>query len=166
MSARFADDLLAVLGVQADRDLVAHGAAGHKQRSLAAEDFRGARFQAIDGRVFAVDIVAHLGCCHRVRMAGVGLVTVSLRRSMVATAAGEAAACSDKTAVSEAIDSHFATTRIQYELRDRRFGEEALENFIRQQPPLGCECDPVAVGETDEVFVFQAGDGRKKLADR
>jgi len=39
---RFGDYLLAGLCVQANADLVAHGAGGHKERSLAAESFRRA----------------------------------------------------------------------------------------------------------------------------
>ena len=62
--ARLADDFLAMLGVQADRRLIPHGAAGQKEPGLTAEDLRGARFQAIDGGILAVDVVANLGRSH------------------------------------------------------------------------------------------------------
>ena len=62
---RLGDHLLAGLGVQADGDLVAHGSGGHKERRLAAEALRRAPLQKIHGRVFAVDVVAHLRRGHR-----------------------------------------------------------------------------------------------------
>ena len=64
VSALFADDLLAMMGVQLDRNLVAHGSAGNKQRRLAAEDLGRDRFQAIDGRVVTVHIVTNFGLKH------------------------------------------------------------------------------------------------------
>ena len=59
------DDLLTGLRVEANADLVAHGAGRNEERCLAAEDFRRAPFQQVDGRVFAVDVVSHLGRGHR-----------------------------------------------------------------------------------------------------
>ena len=59
-----ADDLLAGLGVEADGDLVAHGAGGDEDGCFAAEDFGGFGFETIDGGVFAVDVVADLGVGH------------------------------------------------------------------------------------------------------
>ena len=47
--------------VQADGDLVAHGAGGNEEAGLASEDLRGPLFEQVDGRVFAVDVVAHPG---------------------------------------------------------------------------------------------------------
>ena len=69
-------------GVHADGNLVAHGAGRDKQRCLAAKDLRGAGFQAIDGGVFAVNVVAHFGCSHGGAHGRGGRVTVSLRRSI------------------------------------------------------------------------------------
>ena len=43
VGAGLGDDFLAGLGVEADGDLVAHGAAGDKQGGFAAEDLGGAR---------------------------------------------------------------------------------------------------------------------------
>ena len=83
MRTRFADHLLAMLGMQLDADGVAHRAGRHEQRRFLARDLRGALLQAIDGRVFAINVVAHFGFGHGRRMAGVGLVTVSLRRSII-----------------------------------------------------------------------------------
>ena len=58
VGAGFADDLLAVVGVEADGDLVAHGAGGNEEGGFAGEDLGGAGFEAVDGGVFAVDVVA------------------------------------------------------------------------------------------------------------
>ena len=62
--AGFADDFLAVLGVEADGDLVAHGAGGDEDRGLSAEDRGGLLLEPVDGGVFAVDVVANFGCGH------------------------------------------------------------------------------------------------------
>src|ERR1700675_2280863 len=64
MCTRLAHHLLAVLGVDLDRDHVAHGARGNEQAGFFAEKLRGALFQAIDGRIFAVNVVAHFGFGH------------------------------------------------------------------------------------------------------
>ena len=64
VAARLADHLLPVMGVQLDRDLVAHGSAGHKQRRFTAEDLRRALLQTVDGRVLAVNVVADFGFKH------------------------------------------------------------------------------------------------------
>ena len=61
---RFADHLLAVLRVQANGDLVSHGAGGNKDRGRFAEDLGGIFFETVDGGVFAVDVVADLGRGH------------------------------------------------------------------------------------------------------
>ncbi len=73
MGARIADDFLAVLGVQFDRDGVAHGAGGDEQGGFFAGDFGGALFQAIDGGVFAIDVVADFGFGHGAAHGGRGL---------------------------------------------------------------------------------------------
>ena len=65
VGAGFGNHLLAGLRVQPDRDLVAHGARGHKQRRFAAKELRRAPLQQIHGRVFAVNVVAHLSRRHR-----------------------------------------------------------------------------------------------------
>ena len=62
---RLCDHFLSGLRQQANRNLVAHGAGGHKQRSLAAEDLSRAPLQQIDGGVLAVNVVAHLSRRHR-----------------------------------------------------------------------------------------------------
>ena len=64
MRARFANHLLAVLGMEFDGDGVAHGAGGHKECGFLAGDERGAAFELIHGGVFAVDVVAHFGVRH------------------------------------------------------------------------------------------------------
>ena len=62
--ARIADHFLPVLGEELDRDGVPHGAGGDEQRGLFADDLGGALFQAVDGGVFAIDIVADFGLEH------------------------------------------------------------------------------------------------------
>ena len=57
MRARLADDLLPRLGVQAQSDLVAHGAGRHKDGGFAPEDLRGACLQPVDRGVFAINVV-------------------------------------------------------------------------------------------------------------
>ena len=64
MRASLADDFLAVLRMEANGDLVAHGSGGNEDGSLASEDLGSACFQAIDGGVFAIHIVADFGSSH------------------------------------------------------------------------------------------------------
>src|SRR6202044_2905986 len=64
MRASFADDLLTVLRMEADGDLIAHSSSGNEDGGLAAEDLGGARFQTIDGGVFAINIIANFGSSH------------------------------------------------------------------------------------------------------
>ena len=64
VGAGLAEDLLAVLGVELDGDLVAHGAGGDEDGSLALEDLGGGALEAIDRGVFRVDVVADLGRGH------------------------------------------------------------------------------------------------------
>ena len=52
------NDLLTARGPHRQRDLVAHGAAGHKQRRLFACYFRGQPLKAVDRGVVTVNIVA------------------------------------------------------------------------------------------------------------
>ena len=77
------DDLIAAPAVRQHRRQVAHRARGHKQAGLFAQALGGHLLQAVDGGVFAVDIVPHLGLAMASRMAGVGWVTVSERKSMI-----------------------------------------------------------------------------------
>jgi hypothetical protein len=64
VAALLANHLLAMMSVQLDRDLVAHGPAGNKQRRLAPENGGRHGFQTIDGRVLAVHVVADFGFEH------------------------------------------------------------------------------------------------------
>ena len=64
MRAGIADYFLTVMGVQLDGDGVAHGARGNKQRRLFASDFGSSLFEAIDGWVFAINVVSHFGFRH------------------------------------------------------------------------------------------------------
>src|SRR5690606_33093918 len=59
------DDLLTAPQVHGQRDLVAHRARGHEQRSLEAGHLGDRGFQPVDGGVLPVDVVAHLGLGHR-----------------------------------------------------------------------------------------------------
>src|SRR5688500_7371113 len=54
----FADELVARLGVQAERDLVRHRRGRQEDRLLLAEQRSGARFELVDGRIFAPLLVA------------------------------------------------------------------------------------------------------------
>ena len=65
MAALFADEFLAMMSVQLDCDLVAHGAAGDEERRLAPENLSRALLQTVDGGVFGVNVVANLGFKHR-----------------------------------------------------------------------------------------------------
>jgi hypothetical protein len=64
MRAGLADDLLAMLGMHAERNLVGHRPGGQEQRRLASKHLGRARFQPVHGWVFAVNIVANLGLGH------------------------------------------------------------------------------------------------------
>ena len=58
------DDLIAALAVGEDGHQVAHGAAGHEEAGFLAEHLGSAFLEAVDGGVFAVDVVADLGASH------------------------------------------------------------------------------------------------------
>ena len=62
--AHVADHFFAMVRVQLHRDGVAHGTGGHEDGGLFARDGGGAAFEQIDGGVFAVNVVAHLGFHH------------------------------------------------------------------------------------------------------
>ncbi len=68
-----ADDFVALAGQRAQRDLVRHRPGRHPDRRLLAEQLGDALLQRIDGRVFAVDVVAHLSGGHRLAHARGGL---------------------------------------------------------------------------------------------
>ncbi len=48
-----------------ERHLIPHGAGGDEEGGLLAHEVRPDRFQLVDGRVFAEDVVAHLRLGHR-----------------------------------------------------------------------------------------------------
>ena len=64
MGAGFADDFLTVIGMEANRNLVAHGSGWNENGGLTAEDFRSARFEEINGWIFTIDIVAYFSRSH------------------------------------------------------------------------------------------------------
>src|SRR3954466_15315827 len=64
MGTLLADDLLAGAGVDLDGDLVPHAAAGNEDGGLAREYLGGAMLEPIDGRVFAIHVIADLGFRH------------------------------------------------------------------------------------------------------
>ncbi len=64
MAPSLANDLLAVMGQNFDGRLVSHRAGSNEQGRLALKDLRGPVLQAVDGRIFAVDVVAHRGVVH------------------------------------------------------------------------------------------------------
>src|ERR1700761_5855346 len=70
VSPRFANDLFAVLGVHADRNLVSHGAGGDKQPCLVAQDLRCPGFQPIHRGIFTVDVIAYFGRSHSIPHGG------------------------------------------------------------------------------------------------
>ena len=65
MGARIADNLLAVLREQLDRDGVAHRAGWDEERRFLAGDLGRALFEFVCGWVFGVDVIAHFGFEHR-----------------------------------------------------------------------------------------------------
>ena len=72
MTRRFAEHLVAGLGVRFDANLIGHGARRHKQGSLLAEHGGDAVLEAVDGWVVVEDIVADLGGVHGSAHAGRG----------------------------------------------------------------------------------------------
>src|SRR5437868_3159730 len=59
-----AHDFVAVRSVELHGDHVAHGARGHKQGGFLTDNFSRALLQAIDGGIFAIDVVADFGFGH------------------------------------------------------------------------------------------------------
>ena len=64
VGALLANHFLAQVGVDLDGCLVAHRSRRNKQGGLALEDFSGTLLEAIHSRVFAINIVTHLGFGH------------------------------------------------------------------------------------------------------
>lgn len=73
VGAGFAENLLTGTGVEADGDLVAHGAGGDEDGGFAGEDFGGAAFEQIDGGIFAIDVIADDSLSHGGAHGGGGL---------------------------------------------------------------------------------------------
>lgn len=67
------DDFGAAVAVGEEGDEVAHRSAGDKERGFFANAVGGERLEAIDGGVFAKDVVAHLGAGHGLTHGGGGL---------------------------------------------------------------------------------------------
>ncbi|MNN69913.1 hypothetical protein D3C81_1857400 [compost metagenome] len=68
-----ADDVfVATLAVRHQAEQVAHGAARHEQPGFEAQTLRQSCLQAVDCRVFAIDIVAQLGARHGLAHPGAG----------------------------------------------------------------------------------------------
>ena len=82
MAVLLADELVARLGVQPQRDLVRHRRRREVDRLLLAEQRRGARLELVDGRILALLLVADVGGGDRGAHARVGRVAVSERRSI------------------------------------------------------------------------------------
>ncbi len=72
MAAGLADEFVARLAVQADADLVGHGAGGHKQCGFFAEDFGGELLQAVAGGIDVDDVVTDVGIGDRLAHFGRG----------------------------------------------------------------------------------------------
>ena len=64
MTPGLGHDLGSRVGVEVDRDLVAHGSGRHEDRSLSSHELRRSLFEAVDRGIFAVDIVSHFGARH------------------------------------------------------------------------------------------------------
>ena len=71
------NDLVSRSAVHRERDLVAHRAAREEEARFLSEQLRHHLLQSVDGRVFALLLVAHLrgdhGLSHRGRRAGDGV---------------------------------------------------------------------------------------------
>ena len=65
MRRAFDDDFLAWLRVKANGELIAHRAGRHEERGLFPKHCGHHLLEAIDGGIFAVDIVSHVCACHR-----------------------------------------------------------------------------------------------------
>ena len=64
VGARIANYLLPMLGEQLDGDCVPHRAGGNEQGGRLAGDFGGTLFEAVDGGIFAIHVVADFGFEH------------------------------------------------------------------------------------------------------
>jgi hypothetical protein len=65
VAAGVADHLAPRPAVEVQGDLIAHRAGGDEERRLHADGGRRLLLQAVDGRIFAEDVVPHLGLGHR-----------------------------------------------------------------------------------------------------
>ncbi len=64
------DVLIATLTVRHQCQQIAHGARRHEQRGIEPEAFGERRFEQIDRRVLAVDVIANRRTCHGIEHAG------------------------------------------------------------------------------------------------
>ena len=126
-----ADDFLAVLGEQLDRDGVAHGAGGDEQGGLFAGDLGGALLQPVDGGVFAVDVVADLGAsimARRISRGGLG--------DGVAAQIDHAARNSWKTSL-ESSTPRSVSRRCRRAVSSRPVVEEAVDGLVEARHSSG-----------------------------
>ena len=82
MRVLLAHELVAELGVQAQRHLVRHRRGRDEDGLVLAEQRRCARFQLVDGRILALLLVADDRAAIAARIPSVGCVAVSERRSI------------------------------------------------------------------------------------
>src|SRR5207245_2860069 len=79
MAGGFADHLLAAGSLRHDAGKISHAPGWDEQRGFTPEDFRGSRLETIDGGIFQINVVAHLGLRHglphRQRRSGYGITT-------------------------------------------------------------------------------------------
>jgi hypothetical protein len=81
MRPLLANHLVAIVGMDFNRHRVAHCAGGQKEASFSLKYFRGALLKAIYGRVLAINVICNFRSAMASRIANVGWVNVSLRRS-------------------------------------------------------------------------------------
>ena len=65
MAGAFEEDFVLRAAVDAERDLVGHGARGHEQSGLVAEERRDMALQLVDRRILAEHVIAHGRGVHR-----------------------------------------------------------------------------------------------------
>jgi hypothetical protein len=70
VAAALDENLVPAGGQDPDGDRVAHRARGNEEGRLHSQSLRGAGLEAVDGRVFAVDVVPDLGFGHRLPHVG------------------------------------------------------------------------------------------------
>ena len=113
MGAGLAENFLAVLGVELNGDLVAHGAGRNEDRGLAIEDLGSGALESVDGGVFRVDVVADLRRGHGFAHGGCRTrdgVAAKIDRHAAGAPGGEAETdCSDLRASGPRTPSRRAT---------------------------------------------------------